>query len=72
MEHELAARGRGVDRPLEAAESDAALSQPGDGADQMPQRPAKPVQLPDDQSVARAELVQELLEGGPVGSENTR
>jgi hypothetical protein len=32
------------------------------------QRPAQAVGLPDDQGVAGAELVQELLEGGAVGA----
>jgi hypothetical protein len=32
------------------------------------QGPAEPVQLPDDQGVAGAELLEELLEGGPVGA----
>jgi hypothetical protein len=34
----------------------------------MPERAAEAVQLPDDQSVAQPELVEELLEGGPVGA----
>jgi hypothetical protein len=68
MEHELAAGGGGVDRLLQAAEPDAAVGQPGDGVDQMPQGPAEAVQLPDDQGVARPELVQELLQGGAVGT----
>ena len=34
----------------------------------MPQRAAEPVELPDNQGVTGAELVQELLEGGPVGA----
>jgi hypothetical protein len=34
----------------------------------MAQGPADPVELPDDQGVAGAELVQDLLEGGPVGA----
>jgi hypothetical protein len=37
MEDELAAGGGGVDRLLEAAEPDAAVSEAGDGVDQMPQ-----------------------------------
>jgi RibD C-terminal domain len=52
MEDELAARGGGVDRLLEAAEPDAAISQPIDDVDQVPQRPAEAVQFPDDQGVA--------------------
>jgi hypothetical protein len=34
----------------------------------MPQRPAEPVQFPHDEGVARAQLVQELFEGGAVGA----
>jgi hypothetical protein len=34
----------------------------------VPQRAAEAVQLPDDQGVAGAQLVQQLLEGGPVGA----
>ena len=64
VEDELAARGGGVDRLLEAAEPDAAVGQAGDGVDQVPQGAAEAVEFPDDQGVARAELVQELLEGG--------
>jgi hypothetical protein len=65
---ELAAGSGGVDRLLETAEPDAALSQPGDGVDQMPQGPAEPVEFPDDQGVAGAELVQELREDRPVAA----
>jgi hypothetical protein len=59
--------GGGVDRLLEAAESDARVGQPGDGVDQVPQGAAEAVQFPDDQGVAGPELVQHLLEGGAVG-----
>jgi hypothetical protein len=45
-----------------------AVGQAGDGVDQMPQGPAQSVELPDDQSVARVELVQDLIEGGAVGA----
>jgi hypothetical protein len=34
----------------------------------MPQGAAEPVQFPDDQGVAGAQLVEELLEGGAVGA----
>ena len=68
VEDELAARGGGVDRLLEAAEPDPAVGQAGDGVDQVPQGAAEPVQLPDHEGVAGAQLVQELLEGGPVGA----
>jgi hypothetical protein len=36
VEDELAARGGGVDRLLEAAEPDAAIRQPSDSVDQVP------------------------------------
>jgi hypothetical protein len=68
VEDELAAGGGGVDRLLQAAEPDAAPGQAGDGLDQVPQGAAEAVQLPDDQGVAGPQLVQELLEGGPVGA----
>jgi len=68
VEGQLPAGGGGVDRLLQAAEPDPALGQARDGVDQVPQRPAQPVQLPHHQGVARAQLVQELLEGGPVGA----
>jgi len=68
VKDELAAGGGGVDRLLQAAEPDAAVGESGDGVDQVAQRPAEPVQLPHHQGVAGAQLVQELLEGGPVGA----
>ena len=68
VEDELAAGGGGVDRLLEATEPDPAVGEAGDGVDQVAQRPAQPVQLPDDQGVAGAQLVQELLEDRPVGA----
>ena len=37
MEDELAARGGGIDRFLEASEPDPALRQAGDGVDQVPE-----------------------------------
>jgi hypothetical protein len=51
----------------EAAHPNAALGQARHGVDQLAQRPAQRVVLPDDQGVARAQLVQDLLEGGWVG-----
>jgi hypothetical protein len=41
---------------------------PGDGVDQVAQRAAEPIQLPHDKGVAGAQLIQELLEDGPVGA----
>jgi ABC-type sugar transport system substrate-binding protein len=68
VEDELAAWGGGVDRLLEAAEPDVAVGEPSDGVDQVTKGAAEPVQFPDDQGVAGAKLVQELLEGGPVSA----
>jgi hypothetical protein len=65
VEDELAAGGSGVDRLLQAPEPDPALSQAGDGVDQVPQRPAQPVQLPHHEGVAGPELVQE----GAIGAD---
>ena len=42
IEHQLAARGGGVDRLLEAAEPNAAVGQAGDSVDQVPQGAAEP------------------------------
>jgi hypothetical protein len=67
VEDELAARSGGIDRLLKAAEPNTAVGQAGDGVDQVAQRPAEPVQFPDDQGVAGAELVQDLLEDRAVG-----
>jgi hypothetical protein len=47
---------------------DAALGKPGDGVDQVAQRPAQPVRLSHRQGVASAELVKELLKGRAVGA----
>ena len=68
MKDELAARGSGVDRFLQATESDPALGQAGDGVDQVPQRAAQAVQFPDDQGVTGPQLVQKLLEDGAIGA----
>jgi hypothetical protein len=68
VEDELATRGGGVDRLLQAAESDPAVGEAGDGVDQVPKGAAEAVELPDDQGVAGAQLVQDLLEGGSVGA----
>jgi hypothetical protein len=68
VEDKLAARGGGVDRLLQAAKPDAALSQADDGVDQMPKRPAQAIQLPNDQGVTGTQLVQDLLKGCAVGA----
>jgi hypothetical protein len=63
VEDKLAARRGGVDRLLQAPEPDAALSQAGDGVDQLPKGAAEPVELPDDQGVAGAQQVAFLVPG---------
>jgi hypothetical protein len=68
VEHQLAARGGGVDRLLEAAEPDPAVGQLGDGVDQVAQGAAEAVQFPDDQGVTGPQLVQDLGEGEAVGA----
>jgi hypothetical protein len=45
VEDQLAAGGGGVDLLLEAPEPDAALSQAGDGVDQMPEGAAEAVEF---------------------------
>jgi hypothetical protein len=52
VEDQLAAGGGGIDRLLQAAEPDAAVSQLSDGVDQVAQGAAEPVELPDDEGVA--------------------
>jgi hypothetical protein len=58
--------GGGVDCLLQVAEPDAPVGQAGDGVDQVAQGSAEPVEFPDDQGVAGAQLVEDLLEGGSV------
>jgi hypothetical protein len=48
--------------------ADAAISQAGDGVNEMPQGPAQSVKLPDDQGVAGPQLVQDLLKGGAIAA----
>jgi hypothetical protein len=68
VEDELAPGGGGVDGLLQAAEPDAAVGEAGDGVDQVPQGAAEAVQFPDNQGVARAQLVQDLFEDWAVGA----
>ena len=68
VEDELAARGGGVDRLLQAPEPDATVGQAGDGLDQVAEGAAEAVEFPDDQGVAGPQLVQDLLEDRAVGA----
>jgi hypothetical protein len=68
VEDELAAGSGGIDRLLEAAEPDAARSQAGDGVNEVPEGAAEAVEFPDDQGVAGAQLIQDLVEDWPVGA----
>ena len=67
VEDQLAARRRGVDMLLQAFEADAARVEGVDGIDQVREGAAEPVELPDDESVARAEVVQGGFQAGAVG-----
>jgi hypothetical protein len=58
VKHQPAAWRRGVDRPGDRAEADAALFERRHGFDQMRQRAAKPVQFPDDQHISLAHIVE--------------
>ena len=64
MEDELAARVVVSIAFLQARNPTPALGQAGEGVDQMPQGSAEAVQFPDDQGVAGAQLVQDLLRTG--------
>ena len=60
--------GGSVDRLLETPEPNPALGEPSDGVDQVAQGATEAVQFPDDQGVARPQLIQDLLEGRAVGA----
>jgi hypothetical protein len=68
MEHQLAAGGGGVDCLLEAADPTPRSARPVTVSTRCRSEPAEAVEFPDDQGVAGAELVQELLEGEPVAA----
>jgi hypothetical protein len=68
VEDELAARRGRVDGFLQAPEADPALSQAGDGVDQVPQGAAEAVEFPDDQGVTGPQLVQDLFENRAVAA----
>src|SRR6266851_5033234 len=56
VEDQLAARRRGIDILLQAAEANVATLKLGDGVDQMPQRASQPVQFPDHERVTWPQL----------------
>jgi hypothetical protein len=64
VEDELAAAGRRIDRLPDAAEADLLGLQGGDRLDQVLERAAQAIELPDDQGVARAEERQRLGQAG--------
>jgi hypothetical protein len=67
VEDQLAARRRGVDMLLQAFEADAARVERVHGFDQVLERAAEPVELPDDEGVALAQIVQRRLQAGAAG-----
>ena len=67
VEDQLAARGRGVGMLLQAFEADAARIERVHGFDQVLERAAEPVELPDDEGVTLAQIVQRRLQAGAVG-----
>jgi hypothetical protein len=58
----------GVDRLGDRAEPDTALFKRCYGFDQMHQRATEPVELPDDEYIARAHIVERLLQARPIGT----
>jgi len=55
-------RSRRVDALSQASEADSALLEPRDRFDQVPQRAAETIELPDDERVALAEMVEAVVE----------
>jgi hypothetical protein len=67
-EHQLALRGGGVDDPVgQRLDPDPARVQSSDDVDQVAQVAAEPVDLPDDQGVAGAQVGQACVPLRPVG-----
>ena len=60
MEDELAARRGGIDVFLQTAEPDVAALKLSDGVHEMAQRATQPIELPNDQRVARPQMVENL------------
>jgi hypothetical protein len=66
MKNELAAKRGGLDVLLQTLEANIALLQVGDRVDQMAQGPTQSVKLPDNQGVARPQLVENLAQLGAL------
>lgn len=65
IEHEPPLRVGGVDRIVQAEQADLALHQVARQFDQVLERAAQAVDLPDDEHIARPHLPQQLVEGRP-------
>jgi hypothetical protein len=66
VEQQFTLRRSGVDLLGERAERDATLFEAGDRCQQMRQRSAEPVELPNDQTVARPNEGERLAQPGPI------
>ena len=62
------ARRCGVDRLREGTEPDAAFLQSCHRLDEVRQAAAEPIQLPNNEDVSVARIVQRLLQAGPIGT----
>jgi hypothetical protein len=69
VEDELAAAGSRVDALLEAAEPDPPVTKRGECLDEVAERPAEAVELPDDNGVLLAGEGQSLLQADPFGTD---
>ena len=65
MENEFASRGGGIDVLGQATEPDPLSFKRVDRVDQMTQRPAKPIDPPDNNSVTGANLIKQTVKFGP-------
>jgi len=72
VEDELPAGARGVDRLGEEAESDLSLLEELNEVDEVAEAAAQPIELPDDDGVPRAEVVEHLRELGTIGPRTAR
>jgi hypothetical protein len=72
MEDQVPARGGRVDLLLQAAKADAAVFEPADGVDQVPQAAPEPIELPHHQRVDGPQVVEGAGELGPLGDRAAR